>query len=161
MRPQQVAMAGAPADGVTEVQTYVFDTDPPTGGTFTITFDGQTTAAIDFDATAAEVQAALEALSNIGSGGVVCTGGPLPDTLVTITFAGEMAGLAVAEITATLTGLTGGTPVAVIATTVAGVTGSFRGLGEGTILTDSTNGNIYVNSGTRALPVWSLLAVTI
>ena len=42
-----------------------------TGGTFTLTFDGQTTAPIAFNATAAAVQAALEALSNIEPGDVV------------------------------------------------------------------------------------------
>ena len=36
-----------------------------TGGTFTLTFNGQTTAPIAYNATAAQVDAALEALSNI------------------------------------------------------------------------------------------------
>ena len=36
-----------------------------TGGTFTITFDGQTTAALAWNATAADVESALEALSNV------------------------------------------------------------------------------------------------
>jgi len=40
------------------------------GGTFTLTFDGQTTAPIPHDATAAQVQAALEALSNLSPGDV-------------------------------------------------------------------------------------------
>ena len=62
----------------------------PTGGAFTLTFGGQTTAAISFNATAAQVQAALTALSNIGPGNLACTGGPLPGTNVTITFAGSM-----------------------------------------------------------------------
>lgn len=60
----------------------------PSGGTFTITFDGQTTDDLDFDATAADIQAALEALSNIGTGGVIVTG--TMATLVTITFSGPM-----------------------------------------------------------------------
>ena len=36
-----------------------------TAGTFTLTFDGQTTAPIAYNATAAQIDAALEALSNI------------------------------------------------------------------------------------------------
>jgi len=44
------------------------------GGTFTLTFEGQTTAAIAFNAAAATVQAAMEALSNIAVGDVVVTG---------------------------------------------------------------------------------------
>lgn len=47
---------------------------PPSGGTFTLTFDGQTTATIDYDASAATVDAALEALSNIAAGDVTVTG---------------------------------------------------------------------------------------
>src|SRR5438093_1401989 len=39
-----------------------------TGGTYTITFAGQTTAPIAFDAGPPEVKAALEALPNIGPG---------------------------------------------------------------------------------------------
>lgn len=53
--------------GNNEVQTIVIDA---TGGTFTITFGGNTTSALDFDATAAQVQAALEALASIGAGNV-------------------------------------------------------------------------------------------
>lgn len=50
--------------GVNEVQDLTFSA-APTGGTFTITFDGQTTAAIAYNATPAQVKAALEALNNI------------------------------------------------------------------------------------------------
>lgn len=54
----------------------------PTGGSFTLTYKGQTTGAISFSSsthipTAATVQTALEGLSSIGVGNVVCTGGPL------------------------------------------------------------------------------------
>lgn len=43
----------------------------PTGGTFALTFDGAETDPIPWDATAEELQAALEALGPIGPGGVV------------------------------------------------------------------------------------------
>jgi hypothetical protein len=39
-------------------------------GTFTLTFDGQTTSAIAWDASASTVQSALESLSNIDAGEV-------------------------------------------------------------------------------------------
>ena len=42
-------------------------------GTFTLTYSGQTTSAIDYDASAATVQAALEALSNIAVSDVTVT----------------------------------------------------------------------------------------
>ena len=48
-----------------------------TGGTFTLTFNGQTTAPLAFNATAAQVDAALEALSNIGANDVQTSGGPV------------------------------------------------------------------------------------
>ena len=53
--------------GNNEVQSITIDA---TGGTFTITFSGQTTAALAFNASAAVVLAALEALSTIGAGNV-------------------------------------------------------------------------------------------
>lgn len=93
----------------------------PTGGTFTLTFNGQTTAAIAYNAAASAVQSALRALSNIGSTGVVCSGGALPGTAVTITFQGTLANTNVAQITASSAGLTGGTsPTASISTTTQG-----------------------------------------
>ena len=90
-----------------EVQTVEI-TGGPTGGTFTLTFGSDTTGAIPFDATAADVQAALEALLAIGAGNVVGGGGPLPRTDVTITFQGTFAGQDVPQMTAT-SSLTGGT----------------------------------------------------
>lgn len=72
-----------------EVQSLV-----ATGGTagdFTLTFIDQTTAAIPYNATAAQVQSALEALSNVNPGDIVAAGGPLPATPVTLTFGGQYA----------------------------------------------------------------------
>src|ERR1700742_4508233 len=48
-----------------------------TGGTFTLTFDGQTTAPLPFNATAAQVDTALEALSNVGANNIQTSGGPV------------------------------------------------------------------------------------
>lgn len=45
-------------------------------GNFTLTFDGEKTANIKFNATAKEVQEALEAVDSIDPGDVVVTGGP-------------------------------------------------------------------------------------
>jgi hypothetical protein len=44
------------------------------GGTYTLTFNGQTTTALAFNASAATVQAALVALSSVGTGNVVVSG---------------------------------------------------------------------------------------
>jgi hypothetical protein len=99
-----------------EVQSVAI-TGGPTGGDFTLTFDGQTTAAIAYDATASAVQTALEALSNIAPGDVVVAGGPLPTTAVTVTFMGAYEGINVPALTANGAGLTGGTSPAVVVTT--------------------------------------------
>lgn len=109
---------GPYATSTAEVQTATV-TGTPTGGTFTLTFSGQTTAGIAFNATAAVVQAALEALSNIDAGDVTVTGvngGPY-----TVTFKGQYLGTDVAAMTASGAGLTGGsTPSVAIATATAG-----------------------------------------
>jgi hypothetical protein len=136
--------------GTSEVQTLSV-TGTPTGGDFTLTYDGQTTAAIAFDATAAAVQAALEALSNIDAGEVVCAGGPL-DTDVTITFAGDLQGTNVSLIVADGTGLTGGSsPDAAVAETTPGVAGSTDGRGTAVgILFEDVDCNEAINlAGTR------------
>jgi hypothetical protein len=62
-----------------------------TAGTFTLTYSGQTTSAIAYNATAATIVAALIALSNIGVAEVTGTGGPLNQNPVVITFAGTLA----------------------------------------------------------------------
>lgn len=72
--------------GVKEVQTLATASGTITAGTFTLTFGGQTTAAIAWNASAAAVEDALELLSTIGTGGVIVAGGPLPGTGMTITF---------------------------------------------------------------------------
>lgn len=46
---------------------------------------------INYNATALDVQAVLEAMSSIGVGNVVCDGGPLPNVAVNITFIGAQS----------------------------------------------------------------------
>jgi hypothetical protein len=95
-----------------------FDLGAASAGTFTISFDGETTANIAYNAATATVQAALEALSNIDPGDVTVTGGPLPGTAVVITFGGRHAGKDVPQITINAGGLTD--PTVTISTTTAG-----------------------------------------
>ncbi|MFI2620383.1 hypothetical protein [Streptomyces sp. NPDC018584] len=108
----------APYAAVTnEVQTLTV-TGAPTGGTFTITWSGQTTTALPYNATAAQVQTALEALSNIAPGDVTVTGnagGPW-----TLTWGGTQLGEDVAAPTTTESFTGGTTPDITIATTTAG-----------------------------------------
>lgn len=69
-----------------ERQTLTVAGGPPTAGTFTLTFNGQATAPLAFNATAAQVRAALEALGTIGAGNVLVTGGPFPGGVITVEF---------------------------------------------------------------------------
>lgn len=102
------AITGTGVD-VNEVQT-LSTTGSPSAGDFTLTYSGQTTAAIAYNANAAAVDTALENLSNIPAGGVTCTGGALPGTPVTITFTGDLAGTNVPLLTVT-DNVTGGDAV--------------------------------------------------
>lgn len=90
------------ATSIDEIQTVTIGGNP-TGGTFTLTFEGQTTAGIAYNAAAAAVLSALEALSNLAPGDVTVTGdagGPY-----TVTFS---LGRDVDAMTASGAGLTGG-----------------------------------------------------
>ncbi|MGW1059346.1 hypothetical protein [Micromonospora rubida] len=90
---------------------------------YTLTYSGQTTASIAQAATAAQVQAALEALSNIGAGNVAvagASGGPY-----TVTFQGALADSNVAQMTSTPTG---GSGTVTVATATGGGTEGTGGL---------------------------------
>jgi hypothetical protein len=102
-----------------EVQTVTI-TGAPTGGTYTLTWSGQTTAAIPYNATAAQVKTALEALSNINVGDVAVSGGPHPGTAIVVTFGGQYLGDDQPAMTATASLTGGSTPAVAIATTTAG-----------------------------------------
>lgn len=93
-----------------------------TGGTFLLTVGGQTTQPIPYNATALQVQTALAALSSVGQNNVVCTGGPLPGTLITVIFTGALGGLS-QTITSTDGGLTGTAPVVTKVHTATGASG--------------------------------------
>jgi hypothetical protein len=113
------------ASGTSEVQTLT-ESGTISAGTYTITFNGQTTTALAFDATAATIQAALEALSNVAPSDVVVAGGPVHTTPVSLTFYGNLIGN-VAAVTVDTTLLTGSTPGITVATATPGVAGAADG----------------------------------
>src|SRR6185503_6738931 len=61
------------AGNANEVQTATI-TGTPMGGTFTLSFKGYTTPALAYNAAASAVEAALQALSPIGTGAATVTG---------------------------------------------------------------------------------------
>lgn len=93
--------AGTP--GVNEVQGVTIIA--ASGGTFTLTFDGFTTAPIAYDASVAAVQAALNALPNVEPGDLVVSG--VPGAWV-ITAGGQYAFTNIPQITIDPTGLVEG-----------------------------------------------------
>lgn len=76
-------------------------TGTPTGGDFTLSVGGQTTAPIAYNATAANVKSALEALSTVGAGNATVTGSAGGPYSVTLANGGTVTGNG--------SGLTGGT----------------------------------------------------
>jgi hypothetical protein len=77
-------------------------------GTYTITFDGQETSALDHDASTGTITTALNNLSNVASGDIVVGGVGLPGTPVTLTFAQAYLGVDVPLVEIDSSSLTGG-----------------------------------------------------
>jgi flagellar hook-associated protein 2 len=76
------------------------DNDPD-GGTFTLTYRGETTADIAWDATAAEIQTALEALATVNSGDITVSASI--DDSVTFTFTDTLGDVDLLMIESSLT----------------------------------------------------------
>lgn len=137
----------------TDAQQTVTITGSPTGGTFTLsgtTPAAWTTAGIAWNATAAQVAAAVQAAIVLVSGGalttVAGTGGPLPGSGVILTFGGTLAMTVVATITATLSGLTGGSPACTPTSTTSGVAPSQTwALGAGQVIAWAAQDGIFSN----------------
>jgi hypothetical protein len=151
--------AGTPGSGTDEVQTLTIG-GTPTAGTFTLTFQSGTTEPITWsnvNATlVAAIDAALEALPNIDAGAVTVAVGTMTAGIgtATITFTGTLAKQDVGLITAT-SSLTGTAPTVAVAVTTPGVSPGGIGAPKGALLTDTTNGILYIQTGTAASPTWT------
>jgi hypothetical protein len=155
--------SGAPVAGTDEVQTLTIG-GTPTGGSFTLSFDGFTTAAIDWTATdatlIADVEAALEALPNVGTGGISAADGTLTSGIGTITLTFDGANLAKRVqplITADGAELEGTDPTVAVAETTPGVNATGFGMPPGGIYHDITNAKAYINTGSAAAPAWTVV----
>lgn len=122
-------------------------------GTFTLSFNGQTTGPIAYNVSDSDLQSALDALSSIGGAGgsVTVTGGPgnaVGSPPYVIAFGGSLANTDVPQLVANSASLTGGLGhTAVVATTVSG------GPGTGTIAVYATNVGGAPTSGTSTLTI--------
>lgn len=155
-------LAGAPGAGTDEVQTLTIG-GTPTGGTFRLAFKSRVTAAISWSATnntlRDNVDAALEALSSIGASGVTTAVGTMTAGIgtLTITFAGAKGKRAQPLITVHSNDLTGTSPTVEVAETTPGVDAGHRGAPKGAMVTDTTNGKQYINTGTATAPTWTVV----
>lgn len=153
--------AGAPTAGTSEVQTITFG-GTPTGGTFKLAYKGQITASISWSATDAtlvsNIDTALEALSTIGTGNVTTATGTLSSGIggATVTFAGTLAKKAVPLITVDTNSLTGTVPTLAVTETTPGVDASYRSAPKGSLLADTSNGKLYIATGTNPA-VWAVV----
>jgi hypothetical protein len=115
--------------GANEQQTVSLEGEP-SGGSFALEFEGQTTTPLAIGAeapSAAEVETALTELSTIGAGNAsVAVSGSLPETVTyTISFQGSLAVRNVASLICDGSALSGGTsPACTVATPTQGVENS-------------------------------------
>lgn len=113
------------ADGsaANEVQSLAVNA---TGGSFTVTFEGQTTGALPYNVEDTggqrSLQSALEGLSTVGAQNVTVRKRQISpgESKYTIEFTGSLATKGVAQLTAESAGLSGGNATATVATTIQG-----------------------------------------
>lgn len=158
------AFAGVPSGGTTEIDTLTIQTST-TSGTFTIEVDdGRTTAPITWSATdatlIASIDAALENLNVIGTGGCVVAAGTGSSGIgtYTITMAGKNAKRDMPALSIGTNSLVGGA-APTLTTTTAGIEATFRDARKGQLLVDSVAGNLYLNESAAAgAPTWTELS---
>lgn len=155
------SVSGAPVAGTDEVQTLTFG-GTPTGGTFRLSFKGQRTAPIAWSSTnatlVANIDAALEALSTIGTGGVTTAVGTMTAGIgtITVTFTGAKGKKAQPLLVVADNSLTGTSPTLAVAETTPGVDATHRGAAKGATLVRTDNGVEYINTGTTTAPTWTV-----
>lgn len=153
-----IPFAGAPSNGTSQVFTLTFGSGT-SAGNFKLRFDGYTTGDIAWSSTnatlVANIDAALGALSSVsGAGNVTTAVGTMTSGVgtITVTAAGDLAAKALPAMSVA-TQTTGGTLS--IATSTAGVDATLRGSAKGTLVIDTTNGILYINTGTAVAPTWT------
>lgn len=158
-----LAFAGAPSAGTSEVQTLTIG-GTPSGGTFKLAFEGFVTSSITWSSTnstlLANINAALDALPSLGTSGCVAAAGSLTSGVgtITLTFGTNRAKEAIPSlITIDTNALTGTSPTLAIAETTPGVNATFRGVGAGCVVTDTTNKKVYTNTGVALNPTWTVV----
>lgn len=143
-----LTLQGGAGTGTNEVQVVTIS-GSPTGGSITLTFRGETTAAIAYNASAATVLSRLEALDSIEAGDFAVTGSNGGPWTITAQAGGQYGGEDVPAFTHT-DSLTGGTtPAAAVTNPTPGVRPGIGILPVGVITnidTDRTPDRLRINS---------------
>ena len=105
---------------INERQRILFNSTP-SGGTFTLTFEAQTTSAIAWDIDGASLLAALESLSSIGSGNIQIDA--WDGTNLEVQFIGALANTNVSQMTCDSSAMTTAAGAPTVDEITAGVTG--------------------------------------
>jgi hypothetical protein len=158
-----IQSAGAPVAGTSEVQTLTIG-GTPTAGTFRLSFEGFTTAAITWSNVNATLltalNTALQALPSLGATEITAAAGSLTAGIgtITLTFGGNRGKQAIgANIAIADNSLTGTTPTLAVAETTPGVDATGRGAPKGALLIDTTTPKLYQNTGTATVPTWQVV----
>lgn len=120
----------------------------PSGGTFTVTFGANTTAALGWNISAAALQTALQGLASIGSGNVSVVG--TAGQYYVVTFIGALAGTNVAELVANFANLTPASTIDVSTIVVGG-----SGVNEVQLLSSATNPITFADDWTTIENGWT------
>lgn len=152
--------AGAPSAGTNEVQTLTIG-GTPSGGTFKLSFEGRSTGAITWSATDATLLANMNTAMDaaFGTSSIVATAGTVSSGIGTVllTFGGNYARRAVPTMAVALNSLTGSSPTLAVVETTPGVDATARGAAKGGRLIDTTNGKLYINTGSALSPTWTVV----
>jgi WD40-like Beta Propeller Repeat len=110
--------AGTKIEAIPNSNTLTLSAPATASGTEQLDASIQATSEpLPFDASAAQVQAALESLSTIGEGNVHVSGGPGGSSPLDVEFSGALTGVNVLQLGADGSALTGGTSSASVSTT--------------------------------------------
>lgn len=152
--------AGAPTAGTNEVQTVTIG-GTPTAGTFKLGIGSMITAAITWSATngtlLSNINTALDAV--FGTASIVATDSTLTAGIgnFLLTFSGNEYAKTLQPLMALTNSLTGTAPTLAIAETTPGVSAIPYRYPKGGVVTDTTNGKLYINTGTAYVPTWTVV----
>ncbi|MEM6403330.1 MAG: S8 family serine peptidase, partial [Cyanobacteria bacterium P01_D01_bin.116] len=146
IKPDVVALGTRVNSTVTnrnEQQDITLNGGTPTSGTFTLTFQGNTTNPIAFNASAGTIQTALTALPNINPGDVSVTGGPFSNNmaaLARITFTGALGNINLPTVGISGTGLDAGITAAITTNTNGATSNGYESLSGTSMSTPAVAG---------------------